>query len=157
MTPKEQPKEPSEPTEPKSVARSLTPKQRKFAKAYLKSGNASQAVRESYDVTSELAARNIGSENLTKPNIKHYLELHNNDAENTTVELMEWGKKEAITSDSKDRAALAGIALQAAKDIQDRVKGKAVQRTEVSSKSVNININLAGTEQVTPDGDSNHA
>ena len=50
----------------------LTEKQKRFAVEYLKDGNAAQAaVRAGY---SKKTARFTGAENLTKPNIKAYIE-----------------------------------------------------------------------------------
>lgn len=54
------------------IDRKLTPKQQAFADYYIESGNASEsAVRAGY---SESTARFIGAENLTKPNIKTYID-----------------------------------------------------------------------------------
>lgn len=52
--------------------RKLTPKQQKFADYYIKTGNATEsAIKAGY---SKNTARSIGAENLTKPNIKHYID-----------------------------------------------------------------------------------
>ncbi len=51
------------------MARQLTKKQRGFVKDYLKTGNATLAVKRNYKKTTDLTARTMGSENLTKPNI----------------------------------------------------------------------------------------
>lgn len=48
----------------------LTKKQRGFVKDYVETGNATQAAKNNYDVSNDLTARVIGSENLTKPNIQ---------------------------------------------------------------------------------------
>lgn len=48
----------------------LTKKQRGFVKDYLKTGIGSLAAKENYDVANDNVARNIASENLTKPNIQ---------------------------------------------------------------------------------------
>lgn len=49
----------------------LTLKQKKFADEYIISGNATEArIRAGY---SKKTARSVGSENLTKPNIKQYI------------------------------------------------------------------------------------
>lgn len=49
----------------------LTPKQKKFADEYIKTGNATQsAIEAGY---SKKTARSVGSENLTKPNISEYI------------------------------------------------------------------------------------
>lgn len=50
----------------------LTPKQKKFADNYIESGNATQsAIKAGY---SKKTAKSVGSENLTKPDIKSYIE-----------------------------------------------------------------------------------
>lgn len=50
----------------------LTPKQKKFADEYIISGNATEAaIKAGY---SKSSARSIGNENLTKPDIKSYIE-----------------------------------------------------------------------------------
>lgn len=51
------------------MARGLTKKQRGFVNDFVDTGNATLAAKENYDVTTDGAARSIGSENLTKPNI----------------------------------------------------------------------------------------
>ena len=54
------------------MIRKLTPKQKKFADNYIKSGNATQsAIDADY---SKKTARSIGQENLTKPDIKSYID-----------------------------------------------------------------------------------
>lgn len=50
----------------------LTEKQQRFADYFIESGNATQAAIEAG--YSERTARNIGSENLTKPNIRAYID-----------------------------------------------------------------------------------
>lgn len=52
----------------------LSVKQQKFADLYIKTGNATQsAIDAGYAKSS---ARSVGSENLTKPNIKEYIDKH---------------------------------------------------------------------------------
>ncbi|WP_258115491.1 terminase small subunit [Levilactobacillus yiduensis] len=54
------------------MRRKLTPKQQKFADEYIKSGNAAEAARKAgYRVRT---ARSVGQENLTKPDIKDYID-----------------------------------------------------------------------------------
>jgi isocitrate dehydrogenase len=49
----------------------LTVKQTKFVDAYIKNdGNGQEAAKAVYDVANDNVARNIASENLTKPNVK---------------------------------------------------------------------------------------
>ena len=54
------------------MKRKLTPKQRKFADDYIKSGNAADAARKAG--YSKRSARSVGQENLTKPDIKQYID-----------------------------------------------------------------------------------
>ncbi len=72
------------------VIRKLTPKQRKFADEYIKSGNATQsAIVAGY---SKKTAKSIGQENLTKPDVKSYIEECMNKIESQKI----MGAKEAI-------------------------------------------------------------
>lgn len=54
------------------MTRKLTPKQCKFADEYIKSGNAADAARKAG--YSKRSARSVGQENLTKPDIKQYID-----------------------------------------------------------------------------------
>lgn len=54
------------------MKRKLTPKQQKFADEYIKSGNAADAARKAG--YSKRSARSVGQENLTKPDIKRYID-----------------------------------------------------------------------------------
>ena len=47
----------------------LTKKQKGFVKDYVETGNATQAAKNNYDVSTDETARAIGYENLTKPHI----------------------------------------------------------------------------------------
>lgn len=55
------------------MTRKLTPKQQKFADAYIECGNASDAARKAG--YSKKTARVIGQENLLKPAIKDYIDV----------------------------------------------------------------------------------
>lgn len=61
----------------------MTIKQKKFADAYIKSGNATWAAE--FAGYSKKTARFIGSENLTKPNIKAYVELKMQEIEDKQI------------------------------------------------------------------------
>ncbi|QHS19959.1 terminase small subunit [Lactiplantibacillus plantarum] len=54
------------------MKRKLTPKQQRFADEYIKSGNAADAARKAG--YSNRSARSVGQENLTKPDIKQYID-----------------------------------------------------------------------------------
>lgn len=49
--------------------RPLSKKQKGFVADFIRTGNATEAVKKNYKVSSDATARSIGSENLTKPNI----------------------------------------------------------------------------------------
>lgn len=53
----------------------LTKKQKGFADDYALTGNGSFAAKQNYNVSSDLTARSIASENLTKPHIVEAIEI----------------------------------------------------------------------------------
>lgn len=103
----------------------LTIKQKKFADEYIKTGNATQsAINAGY---SEKTARKIGSENLTKPDIKAYID-----------ERMKELEEEAI-ADQKE--ILKGLTRQA------RREEKEYQVVVIQKPSYDDNGNFLGMEQ----------
>ena len=65
------------------MSKRLTIKQKKFADEYIKTGNATQsAINAGY---SEKTARKIGSENLTKPDIKAYIDERMKELEEEAI------------------------------------------------------------------------
>ena len=102
----------------------LTRKQRVFADEYINSGNASLAVKKAYNVKNNQTARSMGSENLTKPNIREYIEEQAIDAMSRIVEL-------SINATSE------GVRLRANQDIVDRGGYK---------KAENVNLRIEQNE-----------
>lgn len=105
------------------MAKRLTKKQKGFVKDYLDTGNATLAVHNHYDVKNDATARVIGSENLTKPNIKQYLEDKANDAVETIYKISQYGESDQVK-------------LSASKDILDRAGYGAVEK----SQSIRLNV-----------------
>lgn len=65
------------------MSNELTPKQKKFADNYIESGNATQsAIKAGY---SSKTAKSVGSENLTKPDIKSYIEKKMKEVESHKI------------------------------------------------------------------------
>ena len=65
------------------MSKKLTPKQKKFADNYIESGNATQsAIKAGY---SRKTAKSVGSENLTKPDIKSYIEKKMKEVESHKI------------------------------------------------------------------------
>ncbi|QRZ31211.1 terminase small subunit [Lactococcus cremoris] len=61
----------------------MTPKQRKFCDEYIKTGNATQsAINAGY---SQKTAKSIGAENLTKPDLKKYIDSKLKDISNNAI------------------------------------------------------------------------
>ena len=123
----------------------LTAKQKAFADELLANPKTSgqDAALKAYGkegkTISDNTARAIASENLTKPNIMAYLEAHAVDAEIVLFDVMKTAQEQAPNS-----AGHAAVAVSAAKDILDRVHGKATQKTEINQKTVVVNIDLTG-------------
>lgn len=105
------------------MAKKLTPKQKGFAKDYLRTGNATQAAIDNYDVKSPEVAASMGSENLRKPNVRDYIEHKSERAAEIIYKLAE---------DSKND----NVRLGASKDILDRAGFKPIE------KSITLNANV---------------
>jgi hypothetical protein len=88
----------------------------------------------------------MASENLSNPEIMAYLRKHSDYAENKLVEILDYSSDMGKTF-SKEGASYAAVAVSAAKDILDRVHGKATQRTENLTTGVSLVINLTGQEK----------
>ncbi|MCG0748009.1 prophage P2a protein 34 [Lactiplantibacillus plantarum] len=65
------------------MKRKLTPKQRKFANEYIKSGNAADAARKAG--YSKQTARTVGQQNLTKLDIKEYIDEQMAEIESSKI------------------------------------------------------------------------
>lgn len=127
--------------------RPLTRKQRAFVRHIIThpKDSATEAVRQTYKATGNTASQ-IATENLRKPNIKLELEKYLGTAEMTMLEVMEISKEYARTG-TREGASYATVAVQASKDIQDRVKGKPLQRSENINRTVTLNVDLTTSMQ----------
>jgi phage terminase small subunit len=126
----------------------LTRKQQIFVQHLIDHPKASakSAAQAAYNVTTEKSAEVIASENLRKPEIVAYLENHAQDAKSTLLEVMRYSKEHGKTF-SKEGAAYAAVAVNASKDVLDRVYGKAKQQVEINSTAVTLSIDLSGGNQ----------
>ncbi len=124
----------------------MTGKQKAFADKILAEPTKpkKQIVKEVYNVTTDRAAEVMASENLRKPAIMAYLNKHAEQAEKTLYDVMNSSSKYGQADSTRDGAAHASVAVAAAKDILDRVHGKAKQSVDVHSTSVVIGIDLSG-------------
>ena|ERR1035437_8940403 len=113
----------------------LTRKQKAFADHLLNNPqhSATEAAAQTYEVSSRKSAEVIASENLRRPPIQIYLEEHIDKAKIKVVEL--------IGSEKED------IALRASESVLDRALGKATQRTEQISVSLNFGMDLTTHNQ----------
>lgn len=106
------------------MATKLTKKEKKFADAYLETGNGTKSVIEAnYDVKHENSAASIANQNLRKLKIQNYLADKAEDASLMIYKLSQEGEAEAIR-------------LNASKDILDRAGFKPVEK----SHAVNVNL-----------------
>lgn len=117
----------------------LTTKQKAFADALInnKKMSATQAVKSAYNTTTDLAARSIASENLTKPNIISYLADHSDLTEQVITNTI---KEYQLSDDIKQRS----LAVDSAKWVHDKIHGKAKQQIDVRSQAITLNIDLTG-------------
>lgn len=109
---------------PKPKRPPKTLKERKFVKAYLESGNATQAViKAGYDVGSNVAARAIASQNLTKLTLTDHFE-------------------EMGLTDRAIAANITRIALSARK--RDQFSGEYEEDNHMQLKATEIAIKVMG-------------
>jgi hypothetical protein len=108
----------------------LTIKQAKFAEEYLETGNATEAANRAYKPQKRATARAMGSENLTKPNIRAYLEERAADA----VSMVFWLSQKAQSEN---------VRLNACRDILDRA-GYFVDKTQIAEANQKLPIPIMG-------------
>lgn len=104
------------------MANKLTPKQKKFADEYIKTGNGTKSALKTYDTDDYSTAASIANENLNKPEIVAYLDSHVKQASNVILEIM------------NDKEANESVRIVAAKDVLDRTIGRPKERIEQDSK-----------------------
>ncbi len=124
----------------------LTRKQKAFADTLLSNPLASgtDAALATYNTKDKVTAGAISYENLRKPQIQQYLELHANTALQDNLEIAKYSKMYGDTG-TKEGAAYAGVAVSINKDIQDRAWGKARQQVDINSTSVSLTIDLTSS------------
>lgn len=112
----------------------LNVRQKAFCEYYVASGNATEAaIKAGYK---EKNARFIGSENLTKANIKKYIEELQEKAKGNRI-MTAIERREFLTSIIKDGAVKDTDRLKAL-DILNKMDGEYTQKVEVNG---NINSN----------------
>lgn len=110
----------------------LTRKQKAFADKLIDNPkmSATQAILQTYNVKSEgSTARTVAAQNLAKPSIQAYLDKHDYESQTIIVKTMKQ------TDDKR-------LAYDAARDIQDRLHGKAKQSIETTTTGVTLTIDL---------------
>lgn len=133
----------------KKYTQYMTGKQRAMIEERLKDPKASNAEiikRAGYDIRGEgnkatNTASQIYLENMRNPEIASILNDALEEAERGVLEIASYSKNFGREG-GKEGASYAAVALSAYKDVQDRVKGKATQKIESTSTSVNLNLSL---------------
>lgn len=123
--------------------RPLTRKQRAFVQHLITrpKDSATKAIKATYNVTTDLSARQQAHDNLTNPNILLELSKHDRTAQMTVVEVMNTSKEFSKTG-TVAGASYAGHAIQAANSLLDRLHGKATQRVESTSTVVTLSLDV---------------
>lgn len=113
----------------------LTLKQKKFIASYLETGNATEAAMRAYKPKNRATARAIGSENLTKPSIRAYLEKR--------ISAMGISEKEIAEIHRRNLEQAENIsASNAALDMYYKLRGD-----YAPEKRMNLNVNLSTDER----------
>ena len=83
----------------------LSPKQKKFAKRYIETGNATQATIDAgYDIKSREVAQSIGAENLAKPMVWAMIESAAPKAQSNIENLADNAQNEGVRLSEIGRA-----------------------------------------------------
>lgn len=105
------------------MARKITKKAKGFADNYIDTGNATLAVKENYDVSSDNSAAALGSNLLRNSKVREYIESKAELAASYVFEIASTGENE-------------NVRLSASKDILDRAGFKPIE------KNVHLNMNV---------------
>lgn len=125
----------------------LTPKQRKFAKEFVKTGNGTEAARRAG--YSKHTANEIASENLAKPSIQEFVASLAADAE--TVKALRVEDIAAMTLNEAQHADHAGARVRA-QELLLKWKGAFIERIEDVTKRQEDAIGLISQlAKISPD------
>lgn len=134
-----------QPLKPKPQ-RQLTAKESKFVTNIVAEGmNKTEAYLDAYDHQGKReTAQQEASRTARKPQVKLELAKYSKTAENTLLEVLEYSKEYGREKSGvkEQGSAYASVAVSVAKDILDRVHGKAMQRQQIESRAVTLNIDL---------------
>lgn len=112
----------------------LTPKEKIMADTWLKAEkkiSKTKAAQVAYPTATYDSARQLAASGFAKPHVQAYLADHDQEAQQTIVEMMQQREDKRL-------------AFDAARDLEDRIHGKAKQQVEVNSTSVSMTIDLTG-------------
>lgn len=125
----------------------LTPKQKRFAKQYVKTGNGAEAARRAgYP---ERSAKEIASENLTKPDIQQFVADLASDAE--AVKALRIEDIAAMTLKEARTADHAGARVRA-QELLLKWKGAFVERIEdITKREGDANSLISALAKISPD------
>lgn len=132
----------------------LTRKQKAFVQTLVNNPHmsATEAVRQTYNVTTDNSAAQIATENLSKPHLLLELSKYDETAQNTLIEVM-GNSREFSKLGNTAGSSYAATAITAANSVLDRLHGKATQRLETTTQAVVLNIDLTG---VSSDSTASH-
>lgn len=134
------------PKPPIKPVKRLTNRQQAFIKLFIQNPTMPlyEIAKEAGYTGNYLTLAQMGSQNLKNPQILAELAKYSDTAEVTLVEVMNHSKQEMYKTDKSRSVDWANTARQSANDLLDRVHGKATIKTELSSRSVVLNIDLTG-------------
>jgi len=133
------------------IVKQLTPKQKAMVTNIVEKGmSKTDAYIHAYQHNgTRKTASEEASRTASLPQVKLELAKHSNLAESKLIEILEYSSKYGREKNgSKEQgSAYASVAVSVAKDILDRVHGKATQKLEHQSTAVTLNIDLTGVVQ----------
>ena len=119
------------------MARTLTKRQKGFARDYIETGVGTIAARKNYNISNDNSAAAVASELLTVPKVKQYIESKTERAAERIVELSEQEENLPVslgaTKDILDRGGLAVVSKSETKSVQVNLSGNILAQPELEA------------------------
>ena len=116
----------------------MTDNQKRFAREYVKCGNATEAYKKVYKVKNDMSAGTAGSRLLQNVNVREYIQELNKKQENKhTLDLEDCLR--ILTEIAEDPTSTKNERMKAI-DMRMKTLGVYLQRMQIEDSSINIKI-----------------
>lgn len=121
----------------------ITKKQVLYVKGVIQGKTKRQAALDAYDTTNPSSASRLALIAEKNPVVLDYLRKHQEEMEQTVLDVVRDAKDKAIEGTTSAGAMYARVAIDGSNSILDRVHGKATQNVNMNVQAVNLNVDLS--------------